>query len=155
PTPVSLFDFTASRMVNRRMTFPPDEPLVTRHLSSPEQPRNRIRNCGGNSSAIARLTFRQERSAGELMGDFATSGRMGIMASTRGRIMRNRSRWLIVSGLLVGTFAVVLAGGWFALPGKNTPDPPDLSRSPSGPPPAGLHRATFGAGCFWCTQVLF
>ena len=42
------------------------------------------------------------------------------------------------------------------MPGtKNAPDLTRLARTPSGPPPAGSQQATFGAGCFWCTEVLF
>src|SRR5258708_400399 len=70
--------------------------------------------------------------------------------------MRNRSRWFAGSGVIVGAVGVVLVGGWFA--GQETNEAPDfksLSRAPSGPPPAEFQQATFGGGCFWCTQVLF
>ena len=59
--------------------------------------------------------------------------------------------WVIVLGLLIGAAAV----GWFVAQETNdTPDVAKLSRSPAAPPPAGTEQATFGGGCFWCTQVL-
>ena len=66
--------------------------------------------------------------------------------------MRNTFLWRIVLGLLVGASVVLWASGMF---GRNGQDVRMLARTPSGPPPAGSQQATFGAGCFWSTQVLF
>jgi peptide-methionine (S)-S-oxide reductase len=67
--------------------------------------------------------------------------------------MRIRFQSLAVSGLLVAAIVVGLAARWSVV--AENPDLTRLSRSPTAPPPAGFEQATFGAGCFWSTQVEF
>jgi peptide-methionine (S)-S-oxide reductase len=56
--------------------------------------------------------------------------------------------WLILLGLGLGVSAAVLVGVKLAMP--ETPTTPE----PTQPPP-GMAKATFGAGCFWCTEAVF
>jgi peptide-methionine (S)-S-oxide reductase len=69
--------------------------------------------------------------------------------------MQNRYLLLTVAALAVAALTVVLVQGWILPRTSGSPDPIDLARSPSDPPPGGFQQATFGSGCFWCTQVLF
>jgi peptide-methionine (S)-S-oxide reductase len=72
--------------------------------------------------------------------------------------MRTTFQSLAVSGFLVAAIVVGLAARWSVV--AENPDLTRLSRSPDAPSPtapaaSGLEQATFGAGCFWSTQVEF
>ncbi len=72
--------------------------------------------------------------------------------------MRTRFQSLAVLGFLVAAIVVGLAARWSVV--AENPDLTRLSRSPDAPSPtapaaSGLEQATFGAGCFWSTQVEF
>ena len=72
--------------------------------------------------------------------------------------MRTTFQSLAVSGFLVAAIVVGLAARWSVV--AENPDLTRLSRSPAAPSPtapaaSGLEQATFGAGCFWSTQVEF
>lgn len=56
--------------------------------------------------------------------------------------------WIIIAGLIVGLVVAVRLGGRFVSTESPTVLEPNLI-------PPGMARATFGSGCFWCTEAVF
>jgi len=58
--------------------------------------------------------------------------------------VRQIHHWPVVAGLIIVAAMVLWASGMFD---KKTPQ--------AVPPPPGSQQATFGCGCFWCTEAIF
>jgi peptide-methionine (S)-S-oxide reductase len=68
---------------------------------------------------------------------------------------RALSGWL-AAAVAIGTFAFVyIYNPSTAMPASMPPSPsPTSVPQKKGPPPADLETATFGTGCFWCSQAI-
>jgi peptide-methionine (S)-S-oxide reductase len=62
--------------------------------------------------------------------------------------MHSKKSWLVFLGVVLVLSATVFVTTKFAMNG-----PPSILET--GDVPAGEARATFGAGCFWCTEAVF
>ena len=66
--------------------------------------------------------------------------------------MQNRWIWAVVAGLM-------MAGGlgflWQQQPAAPITDAGDVATPATREPPPGAQLATFGGGCFWCTEAVF
>ncbi len=62
--------------------------------------------------------------------------------------MRGKPAWLVITGLVLVAAGTVFWGGMFKAHGTPTVlEPVDV--------PAGLEKATFASGCFWCSEAIF
>jgi peptide-methionine (S)-S-oxide reductase len=70
--------------------------------------------------------------------------------------MNFKKSWLVFLGLTLGLFIAVYLGGKIVAPETSrvgTSETPTALEPAE--PPAGMAKATFAAGCFWCTEAVF
>ena len=64
-------------------------------------------------------------------------------------------RMKLASGLALFLGVVVVSGGFFVMSGSRDRDPSSAQREDALLNSEEFEKATFGAGCFWCTEAVF